>query len=96
MPNGDGTGPDGTYNNCKSKNGQPMYGNKKFGRGQGRGKGYRRGSREGPKYGFDDFDPQDKGSGQQEYQPKNNTLEMVLTKILDTLEKIFEKPDKEE
>lgn len=95
MPRRDGTGPDGTYKNCQPKDGQQMYGGRRFGQGQGMG---RRGNKGGFGYRnrFNDPDQPNIGEGQQDYQPKGNTLETVLDKIVDVLERIFEKPEKKE
>ncbi|MBU4501075.1 MAG: hypothetical protein KKA79_00670 [Nanoarchaeota archaeon] len=99
MPRGDGTGPDGKYTNCQPKDGQQMYGGKRFGQGQGRGMGYGKGFRKGSGYGNRFNNPYQPGMGreqQQDYQPNSNTLETILNKLLDVIERIFEKPEKKE
>jgi hypothetical protein len=46
MPNGDGTGPNGTYVNCSPQEGQNYVG---FGRGRGNGRGFGNNSKYNPR-----------------------------------------------
>ena len=98
MPGGDGTGPDGTYKNCKPTDDSRMYGGRGqgMGRGMGRGRGGGRGWRNmfyttgQPKWRRNAYQPQQPPT--QEPQKEGPS---TLEKIVSVLEKILDRLDKE-
>ena len=97
MPGGDGTGPDGTYQNCTPTGNTPMYGRRGRGRGNrrgtpgmgGRGRGY-----------MNRFNATGQPGYRRNYQPNGLETEMykerqtLLSKLVKTLDLIVERLEK--
>jgi len=95
MPGRDGTGPDGTYENCMPKDkDRPLYRRRGLGRGTGRGLRYRQPGMGGRGRGYmNRFDETGQPGQRGAYQPQRNFG--LLEKLVGKLEKIIEKLNKE-